>query len=347
MFNTGKAITLVCCALIASTPSMANTKPTNLTDFDVTRLPNNPLLAVTDHVPDLAENINGPSVIQVPDWVVAPLGRYYLYFSHHQGDYIRMAYADHPTGPFTVHPGGVLPLSASGFPVEPPTADQLSSGALHTVEAGKPIPFYAHIASPDVIVVPESREIRMYYHGLESDGRQYTRVAISQDGLHFTAQPELLGQPYFRVFRFDNVWYALAMPGVIYRSANGLTGFELGPALFNPTMRHSALLRKNTTLHVFYTQAGDAPEAILHATIDLSRPWLAWQESSPLELLRAREDWEGGDLPIKASARGAIKKRVNQLRDPAIFQTGGRTYLYYSIAGESGIGVAELKFRSE
>ena len=27
-------------------------------------------------------NINGPSLIRVPDWLADPLGRYYLYFAH-------------------------------------------------------------------------------------------------------------------------------------------------------------------------------------------------------------------------------------------------------------------------
>jgi hypothetical protein len=34
---------------------------------------------------------------------------------------------------------------------------------------------------------------------------------------------------------------------------------------------------------------------------------------------------------------------VRQLRDPAIFREDGKTYLLYSIAGESGIAVAELR----
>jgi hypothetical protein len=34
-----------------------------------------------------------------------------------------------------------------------------------------------------------------------------------------------------------------------------------------------------------------------------------------------------------------------QLRDPAIFEDDdGRTYLLYSVAGESGIAIAELTF---
>ena len=36
-------------------------------------------------------NIQGPSLIKVPDWVENPLGKYYLYFADHRGTYIRMA----------------------------------------------------------------------------------------------------------------------------------------------------------------------------------------------------------------------------------------------------------------
>ena len=58
-------------------------------------------------VPDMDErmgrNINGPSLIRVPEWVQHPLGRYYLYFAHHQGRYIRLAFADDIEGPWHVY----------------------------------------------------------------------------------------------------------------------------------------------------------------------------------------------------------------------------------------------------
>ena len=34
--------------------------------------------------------------------------------------------------------------------------------------------------------------------------------------------------------------------------------------------------------------------------------------------------------------------RVRQLRDPAIFREDRKTYLLYSVAGESGLAIAEL-----
>jgi hypothetical protein len=33
---------------------------------------------------------------------------------------------------------------------------------------------------------------------------------------------------------------------------------------------------------------------------------------------------------------------VNELRDPAVFEEGGRIYLLYSVAGERGIALAEV-----
>ena len=42
----------------------------------------------------MGDNVSGPSLIRVPEWVDAPLGRYYLYFAHHDGRYIRRGESD-------------------------------------------------------------------------------------------------------------------------------------------------------------------------------------------------------------------------------------------------------------
>ena len=48
------------------------------------------LLIDSDMLPGQdGNNINGASLIKVPDWIENPLGKYYLYFSHHNGKYIR------------------------------------------------------------------------------------------------------------------------------------------------------------------------------------------------------------------------------------------------------------------
>lgn len=285
----------------------------------VRRFPENPIIR-PNMDPRMGDNVNGPSLIRVPDWVERPLGRYYLYVAHHDGRYIRLAYADDLRGPWRTYEPGVLPLAASCF-------------------AG-------HIASPDVHVDDERRQIRLYYHGADRPsvvgGEQYSRVALSSDGLDFQARAELLGRPYMRLFRREDWYYALAMPGVLYRSRDGLTEFEEGPTLFPATMRHSALKLDDERLSVFFTRAGDCPERILRSEIRLTSDWLAWQASDPDVVLEPELEYEGGRLALEPSRRGLVMGPVRQLRDPAIYREDGRTYLLYSVAGEYGIAIAEL-----
>jgi hypothetical protein len=201
-----------------------------------------------------------------------------------------------------------------------------------------------HIASPDVHIDPNQHRIVMYYHGLEDVGTQVTRVATSRNGIDFTAHPEILGRSYFRVFTHRGLTYGLAMPGQIYRSTDGFHGFEPGPMLFNPNMRHAALLKRGDTLLVFWTRVGGAPETILLSRIDLSKDWLTWSDNAPIEVLRPERPWEGADAPLVPSVRSTAYGQVNQLRDPAIYEEDGRIYLLYAVAGESGIAIAEVIF---
>lgn len=200
-----------------------------------------------------------------------------------------------------------------------------------------------HIASPDVHVDDARQRIRMYFHGLEEVATQVTRVAESRNGIDFAVYPQVLGQSYMRVFAWNRCTYAMSMPGQFYRSKS-LSHFEYGPLLFNPNMRHAALLVRGTTLYVFWTQVGDAPERILLSTIDLSNDWTQWRESDSVEVLRPEWDWEGARAPLDPSIRSTAYGYVNQLRDPAIYSEGERVFLLYAVAGESGIALAEVFF---
>ena len=132
------------------------------------------------------------------------------------------------------------------------------------------------------------------------------------------------------------------MPGVMYRSRDGLTDFEEGPSLFNPNMRHSALLKRGDRLFVFWTERADAPERVWVASIELTGDWQGWKATERVEVLRPERSWEGAGLPVEPSRGGAINVPVNQLRDPAIFEEDGRVYLLYAVAGERGIALAEV-----
>jgi len=139
------------------------------------------------------DNINGPSLIKAPDWLQQTLGKYYLYFAHHEGEYIRLAYADDLQGPWKIYKSGVVQAKDTGWNPD-------------------------HIASPDVLVDDERRGIRLYFHtpiapAPKSSDPQYREkiasirqdsfVAVSKDGLDFKIHPESLGPSYFRVWRWN------------------------------------------------------------------------------------------------------------------------------------------------
>ncbi len=286
----------------------------------VERLRNNPIVTPAIDA-TIGSNINGPSLVRVPEWIRDQLGAYYLYFAHHKGQYIRMAYAQNLEGPWSTYGPGVLDLGESFFG-----------------NSSDP----NHVASPDVHVDSENRQIRMYYHGVVAKGIQRTRVALSEDGIDFEAREELLGTSYFRVFQHGGYHYAIGMPGVFYRSNDGLTEFVEGPTLFTENMRHCAVRLAGDTLSVFYSNAGDCPERILVSEIDLTQDWMDWSESAPSLVLAPETDYEGADLPLEPSQRGLTEVRVRQLRDPGIYEESGETYLLYSVAGEAGIAIARL-----
>jgi hypothetical protein len=274
----------------------------------------------------MGTNINGPSLIRVPDWLPKPLGRYYLYFGHHHGAYIRLAYAEQLAGPWTVYGPGTLRLEQT--------------------------PCLDHIASPDAHVDEANQRIVLYYHGPYDQpsrlpgvfGRraQLSFAAVSQDGIHFHSQQKVLGESYLRAFDYGGWTYAIAMPGFFYRWKAGFENYESGPRLFTDRMRHSAVQVEGDTLHIYYTNAGDRPESILHTTIDLRPDWLEWQAGEPTLFLQPEAEWEGANLPLEASARGSIDQPARQLRDPCIFEQDGRVYLLYACAGESGIAICEI-----
>jgi len=301
--------------------------------MQVQRLPNNPIIhpGLDQRMAEHGHaNINGPSLIRVPDWIPDPLGRYYLYFAHHQGTYIRLAWADDLAGPWNIHEPGTLQLNQTRF--------------TH------------HIASPDVHVDHDRQRIRMYFHGCGGTPEQSTCVAFSPDGLRFHANDELLGLSYFRVFTHDRRHYALVMPGRLMRSRDGITDFQPGPAAlpeprqcrdadgttYCRRVRHMAVQHRGESVRVIFSRVGDEPERLLYADMPLTGDWTDWRCGPIHELLQPEHDWEGADQPLVRSRDGAIHQPARQLRDPAVFEDDGRTYLLYAVAGERGIAIAEL-----
>jgi hypothetical protein len=323
-----------------------------------TRLPTNPLVTV-ETSPTLGDNVNGPAVIRVPEWIRRPLGRYYMYFAHHRGTFIRLAYADAVAGPWKVYEPGVLHVRQTALFRPPPGPPR-----------GAPV-LRDHVASPEIYVDEARRRIVLWFHGWWTNGRrwnpreselqtwldrhgygQFTQVAESADGLAFQVRPVLSRESYIRAFRHAGRLYGMARLGRLLRAKGPLAPFELGPNPFRDgpyanRVRHVALLDRGSRLMVFFSAIGDAPERILMSEIDLEGAWERWRTSSPSEVLRPEEPYECADLPNAPSGEGLAKGPVRQLRDPAVLEDGDRTYLFYTICGERGIAAAELRFAPE
>ena len=296
------------------------------TSIRAVRLPDNPIITPSSSK-TLGDNINGPSLIRVPRWVQRPLGRYYLYFAHHGGKFIRLAYAERLSGPWKVHEPGTLRLEQA-----------------HRCND--------HIASPDMHVDSVRREVLMYFHcpagspGKVEIGEQKTFLAVSRDGLQFKADTTPLGPAYFRVFRQNDHYYTLVRGGQLLRSRNMRSPFEPGPTIIpadsGRILRHAAVELKGDVLRVYYSRIGDQPERILLSEVLLTQGWSEWRGSAPMTVLSPDRGYEGADRPLEASRPDDAPGRVRQLRDPAIFHEGGNAYLVYSVAGESGLAIAQL-----
>ncbi|MGD9903757.1 MAG: hypothetical protein AB7U83_09815 [Vicinamibacterales bacterium] len=318
-----------------------------------TRLAGGPLVTVASS-PSLGGNVNGPTVIRVPDWVERPLGRFYMYFANHMGTYIRLAHADAPTGPWRIHEPGVVRVEDTAFHRPPPDPPETLAD------------FYTHVASPEVWVDDANRRLVLWVHGWWTNGErwpadpaaarawatanrygQFTQAATSRDGLQFALQPAITRTSYLRVFEHDGRFYGVSRLGRLSRAVDPLAPFELGPDPFRDTayagrVRHVALWRRGGRLHVFFTAIGDAPERVLVSTIELAGDWQAWRAGPPRDVLGPDAAYECAERPVAPSLPGDVDTPVRQLRDPFVFEDAGRAYLFYATCGEQGIAVAEL-----
>lgn len=199
----------------------------------------------------------------------------------------------------------------------------------------------------------EKKQILMYFHcpagaarGTDI-GQQKTFLARSADGITFSAESEPLGPAYFRVFKWREYFYSVVRGGLVLRSTDVGKPFEPGPSLFpsipGVLLRHAAVDLRDHMLYVYYSRIGDTPERILVSTVNLTSDWMEWRGSEPATVLMPATTYEGASRPIETS-RPDEAQDVHQLRDPAIYREGKRTYLLYSIAGESGLAIAELRY---
>ena len=202
-------------------------------------------------VADEGSNINGPSVIRIPEWLADqdkahPDAVYYMYFGHHGGKYIRLAWAANIEGPWTIFNTGTNDdprVNGRGV---------LDLGSTDKIEFSGGAKVNGHIASPDVVIDNENEQFILYFHGpanSSTDGDKHfdtwyqkTLVASSKTGLNFNCSDNtavnggvgggeeghgvknsILGNAYFRTFSYDNELYAFSNYGPIWKAPNTTT----------------------------------------------------------------------------------------------------------------------------
>ena len=279
---------------------------------------------------DKGDYMNGPTVIKVPSWVDSPLGTYYMYFADHKGQYIRLAYANSPTGPWTIYEPGVLDLDPS-------------------------LALENHVASPDIFIDNSAEKIYLTVHGEQTPPKDYEQVSVlveSTNGLNFSQDPGyahtlFATYAYARTFAYDGKVFRLnpREGSFAVEKAAGILGpystaVKITTGLGLP-MRHIGVQVSGSTLHVFYTIIGDRPERIMVAEIDLTQPWGSWTMTGNQCVRQPELEWEGGLLSLTSSKKGPANN-VREIRDPFVLVDGSDRWLYYSYAGESGIAVAKL-----
>ncbi|MGB1242464.1 MAG: hypothetical protein ACPG49_08080 [Chitinophagales bacterium] len=124
--------------------------------------------------------------------------------------YIRLAYADSLAGSWTMYDGEIMPLSKSGLAAQKAVMDSGMMDILKYLSWTESIAMYKvgndalkawekrnqqkiksspptspHIASPEVIIDEQNQKIRLYYHGVVEGSLQMSKVALSNDGIHF------------------------------------------------------------------------------------------------------------------------------------------------------------------
>lgn len=322
----------------------------------VTRFAENPLVTLSMSA-SLGDNANGPTVIRVPSWVEHPLGRYYMYFAHHKGRFIRLAYADSVHGPWKIYEPGVMKVENTAFFRPQPDPVDSPPGA------------YTHVASPEIYVDDAHRRIVLWVHGVWTEGQkwpenradatawlrqhgyaQFTQTAESSDGLTFRALPAISRQSYLRVFRHDGQFFAMARLGRLLRAGDDPRApFELGPDPFRDSpyanrVRHVAMLERDGVLHIFFTAMREAPESLLHTTMKLDGDWSTWKIGDVETVLEPAAPYECAEMPIEPSAIGEIDHAARQIRDPDLLVDGKDMYLFYTFCGEQGVAGATVHF---
>lgn len=283
----------------------------------------NPLLNQYNYLKNSLEtnpgkNIGGSALVEVPAWVKGTRkGKYYLFSSMSEGQYIRFAYADDVAGPYHTVELGVLQLESLAFCKD-------------------------HVANPSVVVDDEAEKLYMYFHcggcastadfKCKNNGEVGFR-AESSDGLSWSVNnPVAISPSNARVFRAGSFYYFFTTTE-LFASRDGvtdiirlthmktsfITALPIAGSLFMvwsdstwTSLRYGSLQLEN--------ENGDAP---MH---------LNWNSVLPGSvLLEGTEDWE---VPVHGGT---------STKDPSLtLLSDGRLVVTYTSMSSRAIAIAEI-----
>ncbi|WP_145220231.1 hypothetical protein [Planctomycetes bacterium TBK1r] len=259
-------------------------------------------------LPAGSTNINGPSVIRVPDWIPAadrvhPDAKYYLYFGHHIGRDIRMAWSDSLTGTWSLFNSGDAPDRSWGNSGNNTGAQTPRSGVLSMVQSrldahpGSEVIATNHIASPEVHVDHQNQRIIMYFHAtsqlIPGITGQQTFVSTSSYGLNFN--PTHLGGEvgqgmrevlpvgaYARIFEVGGQTFAFSNGGKLWKAPrtndvgeiNTIANADTPGGLWKPSPDVSItddnwwelVDQSGNPMQTLYAQNGEGTGEIRHST---------------------------------------------------------------------------------
>jgi hypothetical protein len=364
-----------------------------LGSFVATRVGTDPIIDATlltthGYTEGEADNINGPTLWKVPSWIDSGdradvTAVWYLYFAHHSGAFIRMAWAaDSVLDDETVW---TLYDTSSDPEVSPKGVFDLGPNNKHWLLYSQ-AEVLGHVASPEIL--DDDDRVLMVPHGGAGGQRmeglnQAAFLFQSPYGLNFNGSSgyddeggiEGYGgidcQPtteYARIFVVGGRTFALAGSGRLWRApaadiwADGtltwteMTGYSNPMARFYiragdvvSDVRHPFVYQRSgdTNLYVFWTCKYDGPESVFLTTIDTNSGSIdpvTWRAVGKRLILTPALAWEGVGYDIALSSPSNATG-VRQLRDPHVTDDGaGTIYLTYSGAGEEAIGLATLTF---
>ena len=263
-------------------------------------------------------NICNPCLIEVPHWCKNKLGKYYLFYADHGGEFIKLAYSDNLFSNWKKKKDGVLNI------------DKFSNAI-------------NHIASPEIYIDNTKQEIILFTHSHSKSRKgQWTYASKSKDALNFEVVNDLPLAPfYFRIFKYKNFFYGITKGGSLWKTKNFFNKFTQCHNLFDKersteilhnyfgAVRHISFIIENNILFIFYTRIGDKPERIYYSKVNLTIDEKEWFFDTENELIRPEFDFEGVNIKLTKSEPGDSSKPENALRDPHIIKICNNYFITY------------------